>query len=50
MSLCIANTDQYRMRKIRSAISSVPGLLEKIQKNPSNTELGIYSYKVLCPA
>ena len=28
------------MRKLRSAISSVPGLLEKIRRNPNNTELG----------
>ena len=43
----VANIDQHRMRKIRSTISSVPGMLEKIRRNPSNTELGKRSYDVI---
>lgn len=35
----LANMDQYRMRKIRSTIPSIPGFLEKIRRNPNNTEL-----------
>ena len=37
----IATADQYRMRKIRGGIPSIPGYLEKIRRNPSNTELSI---------
>ena len=29
------------MRKIRSSIPSIPGLLEDLRRNPNNTELGI---------
>ena len=37
----IASFDQYRMRKIRSAIPSISGYLEEIRRNTSNAELGI---------
>ena len=42
--IIIAKFDQYRMRKIRSSIPSIPGLLEDLRRNPNNTELGIVTY------
>ena len=41
----IATADQYKMRKIRGGIHSIPGYLEKIRRNPSNAELSIVYYK-----
>ena len=39
--LCvIANFEKYKIRKMRDAIPSVPGLLEQLRKNPNNTALG----------
>ena len=38
-----ANTDQYKLRKIRGGIPSIPGYLEKIRRNPNNIELSMYS-------
>ena len=32
------------MKKIKSSIQSIPGYLEKIRRDPSNTELGKISY------
>ena len=40
MSLHTAKFNQYRIRKIRDAIPSVPGMLEQLRKNPQNTALG----------
>ena len=38
-SLHIAKFLNHRIRKIRDAIPSVPGLLEDLHKNPNNTAL-----------
>ena len=40
--LNVDNVRQHKMRKIRNSISSIPGFLEKICRNPNNTELGMY--------
>ena len=47
MSLHTAKFNQYRIRKIRDAIPSVPGMLEQLRKNPQNTALGKYT-NVVC--
>jgi len=38
------------MEKIRSSIPSIPKFLEKLHRNPNNTELGIASYGYLAIA
>ena len=40
--LNVDNVRQHKMRKIRNSISSIPGFLEKIRRNPNNAELGMY--------
>ena len=41
--LCVtAHFEKYKIRKIRDAIPSVPGLLEQLRENPDNAELGEY--------
>ena len=42
--LCVtAHFEKYKIRKIRDAIPSVPGLLEQLRENPDNAELDEYS-------
>ena len=41
VSVYVANFDKYQMRKIRSTIPSIPGLLEKLRRDPSNIELSM---------
>ena len=45
--LCVtAHFEKHKIRTIRDAIPSVPGLLEQLRKNPNNTALGEFAITV----
>ena len=44
----IAKVDQMRIRKIRDAIPSVPGLLEFLRRNPDSTEFSMCPCVCVC--
>ena len=41
----VANLHKSKLRKVRDAIPSIPGYLEKIRRDPYNTKLGMYDDK-----
>ena len=42
----VADHHQSKLRKIRDAIPSIPGLLEKIRRNLNNTKLGMTKWQL----
>ena len=41
----VASFHKSKLRKVRDAIPSIPGCLEKIRRDPNNTKLGMYDDK-----